>query len=205
MKVLHINSSPRDSSHSLLLSEFLIKELQKTRSIEVDRYDLFTDELPAFDEAAVGAKMSLFTGSKATVEQEQAWEKIKKVFVRFAAADVYLFNVPLWNNGLPYVLKQFIDVVTQPGWAFGFDPEKGYNGLLKNKRACVIHASGVFHEGISANFGADFSTPYLSDWLKFIGVETVEQIHFAPTVVNPAFDRTKAAVEQQAIDVAARL
>ena len=112
--------------------------------------------------------------------------------------------MPLWNNGLPYVLKQFVDVVTQPGWAFGFDMEKGYSGLLKNKKALVVHASGVYREGIPLGFGSDFSTPYLTDWLQFIGVEDIEQIHFAPTVVNAEFNLTKTQAEKQAAELAAR-
>lgn len=206
MKVLHLNSSPRGAdSHSLQLAELFIRELAKKHSLEVDRYDLFEDELPAFGELATGAKMSLFTGTTATEEQQQEWAKIKEVFERFAAADTYVINVPLWNNGVPYILKQFIDVVTQPGWSFGFDMEKGYTGLLKNKKACVIHTSGVYREGISPAFGSDFCSPYINDWLKFVGVETIEQINFAPTVVNPEFGLTKVSAQKQAADIAARL
>ena len=115
----------------------------------------------------------------------------KSVFKRFAAADVYVLNTPLWNNGIPYVLKQYIDLVTQPGWTFGFDPIKGYEGLMAGKRAFVIHASGVYHEGISPNFGADFATPYLADWFRFIGVTDLQQMHVAPTVLNTDYAATK--------------
>lgn len=203
MKILHINSSPRGmDSRSLQLSEVFLHELKRQRDIEVDRFDLFSGELPEFGELAVGAKMALFSGAEATGEQKHAWASIRAVFDRFAAADAYLINVPLWNNGLPYILKQFIDIVTQPGWAFGFDLEKGYNGLLKNKKACVIHASGVYHEDAPINFGSDFSTPYVTDWLKFIGVDDIHQIHFAPTVVNPDISRTRDEVEKQATKIA---
>ena len=34
---------------------------------------------------------------------------------------------------MPYILKQFIDVISQPGMIFRFDPETGYTGLLENK------------------------------------------------------------------------
>lgn len=173
--------------------------------MEVDRFDLFEDYLPAFDRLAVGAKMALFTGAETTAEQRKTWAKIKDVFDRFASADIYVLNTPLWNNGLPYVLKQFIDIVTQPGWAFGFDLEKGYSGLLKNKRACVIQASGVYYDGILPGFGSDFSTPYLVDWLKFIGVDIIETIHVAPTVVNPDYGKTWAAAEKKVTEIALRL
>jgi FMN-dependent NADH-azoreductase len=203
MKVMHINASPRGGdSQSLPIAELFIRGLKSRHDVELDRYDLFHDELPPFGELAVGAKMALFTGAQASAEQQAAWSRIRDVFDRFAAADVYVFNVPLWNNGLPYLLKQFIDVVTQPGWAFGFDMENGYSGLLKNKKAFVVHASGVYQEGIPAGFGSDFSTPYLHDWLKFIGIEEIEEVHFAPTVMNRDVAATRAAMEQRATEIA---
>ncbi|ADJ64483.1 flavodoxin family protein [Herbaspirillum seropedicae] len=205
MKILHINSSSRGAdSRSLQLTEVFLRELEKHKAIEVDRFDLFSGELPAFGELAVGAKMAMFTGAEATSEQKHAWASIKAVFDRFASADAYVINVPLWNNGLPYVLKQFIDVVTQPGWAFGFDLENGYSGLLKNRKACIIHASGVYHPGIPTNFGSDFSTPYLTDWLKFVGIEEadIHQIHYAPTVVNADLEGIRRRVEHQAASIA---
>ena len=199
VKVLHINASSRgENSQSLAVARRLIAELAKSKPIAVDELDLFDCNLPPFDAAAVGAKMALFTGTEADSEQKRAWAKVKAVFDRFAAADLYVFNVPLWNNGIPYILKQFIDIVTQPGWAFGFDPASGYCGLLPNRRACIVHASGVYHGGIAANFGSDFATPYLEDWLRFIGVEAIDHIHVAPTVVNADFAKTKAEAEATA-------
>jgi FMN-dependent NADH-azoreductase len=202
MKVLHINASTRRSgSQSLAVANHLLEEIKSRHGskVEIDVFNLFEDSLPAFDGSAVGAKMALFTGSEASSEERKTWEVIEAVFKRFAAADIYVFNVPLWNNGIPYILKQFIDIVTQPGWAFGFDPSTGYSGLLKGKKAYVVHASGVYYEGISAGFGSDFATPYLDDWLKFIGVEDVEHIHVAPTVVNVDFAKTKAEAEAVAV------
>jgi len=34
------------------------------------------------------------------------------VFDRFAAADAYLFSVPMWNAGVPYAVKQWIDIIS---------------------------------------------------------------------------------------------
>lgn len=193
MKILHINASTRgDESQSLAIAERLIAKLRTTPNTTLDRLNLFDGGLPAFGAEAVGAKMALFTGANATAAQKATWTQIESVFKRFAAADVYVVNTPLWNNGIPYVLKQFIDLVTQPGWTFGFDPAKGYSGLMTGKRAFVVHASGVYHEGIRPNFGSDFATPYLADWFNFIGVTDLEQIHVAPTVVNADYAATKA-------------
>jgi FMN-dependent NADH-azoreductase len=206
MKVLLINASTRGAeSQSLSIAERLISSLSTLTTVDLDVFHLFDGTLPPFDGNAVGAKMALFTGGEADTPQKLAWDGARKIFDRFAAADVYIFAAPLWNNGIPYVLKQFIDIVTQPGWAFGFDMEKGYTGLLNGKSACVVHASGVYHEHVHANFGSDFATPYLDDWLQFIGVGTVRHIHVAPTVVNLDFSKTKAQAERQADTVAKEL
>ncbi len=50
----------------------------------------------------------------------------------------------MWNAGVPYILKQFIDVVSQPGMVFGFDAVAGYTGLLRGKKAAVIYTSAVY-------------------------------------------------------------
>ncbi len=193
MKILHINASTRGpESQSLAVAERLITSLRTAPNVILDRLDLFDGSLPAFGAEAVGAKMALFTGSSPTEAQKATWSQIELVFKRFAAADVYVVNTPLWNNGIPYVLKQFIDLITQPGWTFGFDVAKGYSGLMKGKRAFVVHASGVYHEGIQPNFGTDFATPYLADWFNFIGVTDLKQIHVAPTVLNTDYAATKA-------------
>jgi FMN-dependent NADH-azoreductase len=206
MKILHLNASPRGTrSESLAVARKLIDTLAAQAEITVDVFNLFDESLPPFDADAVGGKMALFTGTEATSAQKRAWEDVRAVFERFAAADVYVLNVPLWNNGIPYVLKQFIDVVTQPGWTFGFDMEKGYTGLMSGRQAFVLHASGVWHENVPANFGSDFASPYLDDWLRFIGVRDVEHIHVAPTVVNADFAATKEAALARAEEAARRL
>lgn len=201
MTVLHINASPRQSeSQSLEIAQTLIESLGVPDS-EVDRIDLFDADLPPFDARAVGTKMALFGGQEFTPEQHQLWAQIKEHADRFAAADTYVINTPLWNNGIPYILKQYIDLITQPGWNFGFDPETGYTGLLTGRRAFVVHASGVYYDGIAPNFGSDFATSYLEDWLQFLGITDIQQLHAAPTVVNPDYTATK----EQALVEAARL
>lgn len=203
MKILHINASARGTdSQSLLVAERLIATLQESSTATVDTIELFDGTLPPFDANAVGAKMALFTGANASDKQRETWEEVRLVFERFAEADTYVVNTPLWNNGIPYVLKQYIDLITQPGWTFGFDVEKGYSGLMTERRAFVIHASGVYYDGIKANFGSDFATPYLDDWFKFIGFSKVEHIHVAPTVVNANYQNTKDEAISQAVQAA---
>ena len=74
---------------------------------------------------------------------------------------------------VPYILKQFIDVVSQPGMVFGFDPRPGYTGLLTGRKAAVIYTSAVYGPGRGPAFGADFQAPYFEDWLRWAGINDV--------------------------------
>ncbi|WP_268778315.1 FMN-dependent NADH-azoreductase [Rhodococcus aetherivorans] len=129
-KLLHVNASARgEHSQSLAIARAFVEALADRRpDLEVDTLDLFSADLPEFGTVAADAKMAVFGGQEQTAEQKAAWDAARAVFDRFAAADVYVFNVPMWNAGVPYVLKQWIDIVTQPGWAFGFDPPPDTKG-----------------------------------------------------------------------------
>ena len=197
--LLHINASARgDASRSLELAERFIRELSADAGeLTVDRLDVFDGSLPEFGTVAAEAKMAVFSGREQTNAEQQAWADARAVFDRFAAADLYVFNVPFWNAGVPYRLKQFVDIVTQPGWAFAFDPEAGYRGLLTGKRAFVAYTSGVYADGLPPSFGADFTTNFFRDWLEFVGVTDVHEVRYGPTVVNPDVEATRAvAIEE---------
>ncbi|WP_420179014.1 FMN-dependent NADH-azoreductase [Paenarthrobacter sp. TA1.8] len=204
--ILHINASPRyANSDSLRLARHFIDSVQTAgaESFEVETLNLFDDgALPVFGRVAAAAKMAVFTGQDQTPDQVAAWESARAVFDQFAAADAYVFNIPMWNSGVPYVLKQWIDIITQPGWSFGFDPEQGYRGLLEGKQALAIHTSGVYAPGVPAAFGSDFSSTFFADWLNFVGIEDATHVRFAPTVLNGDVDGTRKVAEADLSDAA---
>jgi FMN-dependent NADH-azoreductase len=197
-QLLHVNSSPRGTaSQSLAVAEeFLEAYRSRHEDLKVDTLNLFAEPLPPFGTVAASAKVATFGGQEHTPEQADAWDEARAVFDRFAAADAYLFNVPMWNSGIPYVLKQWIDIVTQPGWAFGFDPERGYTGLLTGKKAVVVYTSGVYQPGVPIEFGADFHSTFFNDWLRFVGITDVREVRFAPSALTatPADDLRRAGV-----------
>jgi FMN-dependent NADH-azoreductase len=150
--------------------------------IAVEHWDLWDGTLPPFGTAAAGAKMAIFAGQEPAGDQAEAWAAVHRTFERFAAADCYLFSVPMWNHGVPYILKQFIDVVSQPGLIFGFDGNAGYTGLVTRKKAVVVYTSAVYGDDRGPQFGMDFQAPYFNDWLRWAGITDVEQIMFRPNL-----------------------
>ena len=125
--------------------------------------------------------------------------QIKSIFDEFNSADHYLFSVPMWNFNIPYKLKHYIDIVTQPGMSWSYTPEDGYKGLMTDKTATIIYATG---DGYSEGTGFesfDMQKPYVNLWLTFLGFKQIEKVVIDRTL----FDAETA--EKNALDVALKL
>ncbi len=202
-KLLYVVGSPRgeNSESTSIAGTFLEAYREANPPVEVDTLDLWREPLPVYGPAGVEAKMSVFAGEE---PQADAWGDVLRVFERFNAADRYLFTVPMWNHGVPWPLKHLIDTISQPGLIFGFDPEKGYSGLLTDKKAAVIYTSGVYGPGRGRAFGTDFHSTYFNDWLRFAGIEDVTEVRFQPTIATADANALREAAHAEARRLGAR-
>ncbi|MGJ4941965.1 FMN-dependent NADH-azoreductase [Bradyrhizobium sp. HKCCYLS1011] len=187
-KLLYIKASPRGaaSKSSAIADVYAAALRERFPDLAVDTLDLAQEKLPDFDGDKVSAKMAVIAGQAHEGRQKTAWDEITAVAKRFVSADRYLIAVPMWNGGIPYRLKQYIDVIHQPGLLWGLDPQTGYVGLLKHKKAVLALTSGAFGPSMpSPAFGVDHHSTYLRDWLNQAGVTDIEEIRFQPTLLNP--------------------
>ena len=200
-RLLHVAASPRgEASESLAIAQTFLDTFSETHpDIEVATFDLWDGSLPAFGPDAAAAKMAVFAGAEPSGAAARAWADAIATFRRFDAADRYLFSVPMWNAGVPYILKQFIDVISQPGLLFGFDATTGYEPLLRNKKAAVIYTSAVYGPDRGPGFGSDFQRPFFDDWLRWAGISDISEVSFRPDLVT-----ADAACDRQAAHAAAR-
>jgi FMN-dependent NADH-azoreductase len=205
-RLLHVSASPRGArSESLALAATFLDTYREANPLdEVDTLDLWDGTLPEFGPAAAAAKMAIFAGEQPAGAAAEAWARVVATFRRFDAHDRYLFSVPMWNAGIPYVLKQFIDVVSQPGMVFGFDPADGYTGLLQGKKAVLLLTSAVYGVGRPPAFGSDFQGPYLRDWLVWAGVSDVEEVSFRPNLATADADAARERAHEAARRLAAK-
>jgi FMN-dependent NADH-azoreductase len=203
-RLLHISASPRGAaSESLSIAATFLETFSETHpDVTVETFNLWDGSLPSFGPDAAAAKMSVFAGAEPVGEQERAWAAAIETFRRFDSADRYLFSVPMWNAGIPYILKQFIDVVSQPGLVFGFDPETGYTGLLEGKKAAVVYTSAVYGPGRPDSFGADFQRVYFDDWLRWAGITDISEVAFRPNLATADADAGRQAAHAAARDLA---
>jgi FMN-dependent NADH-azoreductase len=186
-KLLFIQASPRGSeSKSIQIAEAYLGTLKKANpGLEVDSIELWKEDLPAFDGNKVAAKMNIITGQAHDSTQKTAWDQIVDIASRFISADRYLFAVPMWNGGIPYRLKHYIDIIHQPGLLFGLTPEAGYSGMLQKKHATLVLTAGAYAESFpSPQFGIDHQSTYLRAWLTQAGVSAIDEVRFQPTLLT---------------------
>lgn len=181
-KLFHLNCSPRADSESASGARVFIDGFRKARpDWDIDVMNLWRDHLPEFEGYVLEAKYARMSGRAFTDSQRDAFAVAERIAIRLALADRVLISTPMWNFSIPYKLKQWFDVIVQPGLTFRFDPAQGYQGLLKDRPTIVIVASGGdFITGMNRG-RIDMATPYLREALRFIGVSNVRFISIGPT------------------------
>ncbi|MEV0681512.1 NAD(P)H-dependent oxidoreductase [Actinosynnema sp. NPDC050436] len=197
-KLLHVSASPRgEQSESLAVASAFVEVYRESHPGDVvEHWDLWDGALPAFGPVATAAKMAVIRGDEPTGEQVAVWREVVAAVERFTSADRLLFSVPMWNSGIPYVLKQFVDVVSQPGMVFGVDVETGYLPLLagRGKRAAVVYTSSIWGPEVAPGFGADFQSTYFDNWLRWAGITDVTEIRHHPTLTGDVEDSRQTAL-----------
>lgn len=196
-RLLVIKASPRgaESKSNALADAYVTTRQDLEPSVQIDTLDLSDTVLPDYDGDKVAAKMTVIMGQEHDAAQKTAWDQITTMAERFIAADEYVIASPMWNGSIPYKFKQYIDLIHQPGLLWGLDPEKGYQGMLQNKRAVLALTSGAYGPNMpSPAFGIDHQDSYLTFWLNQAGVTEIERVRFQPTLLtaDPEADLQKA-------------
>jgi FMN-dependent NADH-azoreductase len=99
---------------------------------------------------------------------------------KFKSYDKYIFSVPMWKRGVPFILKKYIDTITQPGLLSDWSPATGYVGLL-DKPVVAIYSSSFDYGKESAMANMDYRKRYFEQWLRVISCANIQSIVVAPT------------------------
>ena len=194
-RCLYIEASPRqeNSASTAAAGAFLDALQSHAQSVAVDTLDLWSQSLPEFDGPAIDAKYAKLSGLALSRVQEVAWLRIQEVVDRLKSADAVVISTPMWNFGIPYKLKHWIDLVTQPGLTFSFDPLTGYSPLLSPRPTLVILASAGDYAGGPSRGRPDLASPYLEAALAFVGLGDLKLVRVGPTA-GPVAEVAAAAM-----------
>ena len=201
MKINYIECSPRGRrSHSTKIAQAYIEQAKKNiPDLELNHINPWSLNLPEFDGDMLNAKYSVIRGTDPSADEVSAWSNVKNIFDEFNNADHYLFSVPMWNFNIPYKLKHYIDIITQPGMSWSYTPEDGYKGLMTDKTATIIYSTGDGYGEGTGFESFDMQKPYVNLWLTFLGFKKIERV----VVDRTLFDAETA--EKNALDVALKL
>ncbi len=188
VRLLYIEASPsKKRSHTIAAARAFLASYERSHpGHDVETLDLWHAELPPFDEDTIEAKFAVLRNKSFTPRQLETWSAVQRVSRHFNGFDRYLIATPMWNFGIPYVLKHFIDVVTLAGENWTWTPAAGYLPLLTGKKAALIYSSAGAYDIGPGYDESDFQKPYLRRWLSFIGVHDITEIAIAPTLADPA-------------------
>lgn len=195
--LLYIESSPRKEwSVSIKVANAFLDAYQKANPADsVKTLKLFEMDLPPFDGFTIASKYKILHGSSPTsAEEKKAWARVEEIIYEFKSADKYLFSVPMWNFGIPYRLKHYIDILVQPGYTFRV-ADGGYEGLVTDKRAMAIYARGGSYAEGTPGAALDMQQKYLELILQFIGIEDIRSILVESTLGSGRDGELKAAQE----------
>ena len=92
---------------------------------------------------------------------------ILKYAYQFLEADKYVIADPLWNLGIPGILKAYLDYVTVTGITFHYTAQ-GPAGLCSGKALHITSRGGYYSTEPMSNF--EMGDRYLRTLLGFLGV-----------------------------------
>ena len=209
-QLLHVIASPggEASNSTAAATELVAAYRERNPGHRVETVNVWDLDLPAFDATMIAAKFAVLRTQAATEAQKAQWARAVAISQAFNSAERYVFSLPMWNYGIPYRLKHYIDIVTLPGQNWSWSRAEGYQPLLHGKRAALVYSSAGDFSQPAASISAyeDFQKPFMRQWLRFIGVEVVDEIALAPTLTDPQqLAQIRQAGERKARDVALRL
>ncbi|MGG4147471.1 FMN-dependent NADH-azoreductase [Paenibacillus algorifonticola] len=204
--VLYITAHPGspEASYSLSVGEQFVQAYQESHpEDQVVHVDLYQRSIPHIDSDVLEAWGKLQTGGsfdQLTAAQQQKVTQLNQLLDEFVAADKYVFVAPMWNFSYPPVLKAYIDSFCVRAKTFKYT-ENGPVGLLQNKKAFYIQASGgVYSEGPVAD--RENGSRHLKTVLNFVGITDFDHLFVeglstagdrAPLIKAAAIDKARSA------------
>ena len=169
-KVLYIkaNIKPEGQSRTFRVADGFIEEYKRLNpEDEVTTLDLYKeniDFLRAEDLASVFGEKT----------EESRNHPILKYAYQIAEADKIVIATPMWNLGVPAIVKAYFDYASVSGITFKYTAQ-GPVGTCKATKALIVSGRGGDY---SSEMGAQFEMGerYLRTILSFFGVKDIKSI-----------------------------
>lgn len=186
--VLHINASITRSSITDRVATAMIEHLTHHYHRQVhegsstppnpedilnfEECDVWGPQLPKFDRDVMQRVWKARHGSE-DPEDLAAFKPIQDLAQQILRADFLVITSPIWNFGVPYALKQYIDCIVQPGLTFrDADAEGPSRPYFKGRPLIVISSSG----GKAPPANEDYVFPFLQRIFAMCGFDDAHRV-----------------------------
>ena len=192
--LLQLNSSlyAGDGQSSRLASQFVGAWRAANPGAAVLVRDLANDPVPHLDAGRFAAFLAKNEARDASQRAVVAYSDM--LIAELRRADVIVLGLPMYNFGMPSMLKAYFDHVARAGVTFRYTAQ-GSVGLLTGKQAFVFAARG----GQYAGTPRDTQSPYVRDFLRFLGIGDVEFVYAEGLALGDASRQAALAQAQSAI------
>jgi FMN-dependent NADH-azoreductase len=193
--LLQINSSlyAHDGQSSRLATRFVGLWRAANPGATVLLRDLAREPVPHLDAQRFGAFLTKEDARDAAQMEVVAYSDL--LIDELKRADVIVLGLPMYNFGVPSMLKAYFDHVARAGVTFRYT-DKGPVGLLGGKQAYVFAARGGLYVGTPA----DTQTAYVRAFLRFLGIEDVEFVYAEGLAINEPSKRAALAAALSATE-----
>lgn len=169
-KVLYIkaNVKPEGQSRTFKVADGFIEEYKRLNpEDEITTLDLYKENIDFLRPEDLA---SVF-GEKTP---ESRNHPILKYAYQMAEADKVIVAAPMWNLGIPAILKAYFDYVSVTGITFKYTAE-GPVGICKANKALIVSGRGGDY---SSEMGAQFEMGerYLRTILSFFGIKDIKSV-----------------------------
>ncbi|HEY8069646.1 MAG TPA: NAD(P)H-dependent oxidoreductase [Burkholderiales bacterium] len=191
--ILQLNTSIlSDEGQSTRLANDFVETLRKGEKLIVR--DLARDPVPHLDAERFGAFIA--KPESRTKAQQSVVAYSDQLIGELKEADVIVLGLPMYNFGVPSMLKAYFDHVARAGVTFSYTAT-GPVGLLAGKKAYVLATRGGFYAGTPR----DTQTAYVRDFLAFLGITDVEFVYAEGLAIseasrNAALSKARADLER---------
>jgi FMN-dependent NADH-azoreductase len=170
--LLQLNTSMFSSGgqSSQLTDEFVSAFRAQHSNVSVELLDLGQTPVPHLTAERFAAFLS--DPLQRTPEQQAVVDYSDALIAQLRRADVIALGLPMYNFGVPSVLRAYFDHVARAKVTFRYT-EQGPEGLLKGKKVYVLSTRGGRHAGTAS----DSETRYVRDFLGFLGMDDVEFVY----------------------------
>ena len=193
--LLKINSSIHSDrgQSSRMADTFVAAWRTRHPGARVVHRDLASEPVPHLTEGRFAALT--IAPERRDAEQQATAAYSDALIGELQEADVIVLGLPMYNFGVPSMLKAYFDHIARAGITFKYT-EKGPQGLLTGKKAYVFAARGGRYQGSAL----DTQSGYVRDFLRFLGVTDVEFVYAEGLALSEDSKRAALSLVQDTID-----